>query len=186
MRPLLLLLLRAGLLLGLLVAVAACPASGGGPRGTTPPSPAGPTVALLDGAADLDGQPVGPLAAGQRATIAIVFASWCGACRDEIVVLDELRATHPDVRLLGVNYRAHEEYDGRGDAAAVRAFVATHAPWLRVVPADEAMWGQLGRPPKVPTLYVFDRTGALARTFDRRHDPLPTRADLEAALAALP
>ena len=32
-----------------------------------------------------------------------------------------LAGSHPDVRFLGINYRAHEEYDGRGDASAVRS-----------------------------------------------------------------
>jgi thiol-disulfide isomerase/thioredoxin len=129
---------------------------------------------------------IGRLAPGQRATVVMVFASWCGHCRDEMLVLSELHERHPDVRFLGVNYRAHEEYDGRGDAGAVREFVAARGPWLRVVPADEALWTRLGRPPKVPTLYVFDGAGVLARSFDRRVDPLPTLDDLEAALAALP
>ena len=73
----------------------------------------------------------------------------------------------------------------RGDAAAVRAFVAEQAPWLRVVPADEAVWKSLGAPPKVPTVLVFDRAGALVRAFDRRAEPIPDLAALEAALAAV-
>lgn len=174
----------------LVPAVLAITLGGCPPPGATPVTAPRPAAALhagmLEAAADLDGQAVGALAPDQRATIAIVFASWCGHCHDEILVLDQLRARHPEVRVLGVNYRAHEEYDGRGDAAAVRAFVAERAPWLRVIPADEPLWAQLGRPPKVPTLYVFDRAGALARRYDRRVDPLPTLADLEATVAALP
>jgi hypothetical protein len=99
-----------------------------------------------------------------------------------MLVLNALYERHPDVRFLGINYRAHEEYDGRGDTAAVRAFVAELAPWLRVVPADEAVWSSLGRPSRVPTLYVFDRTGALVRAFDRTTDPIPTLDELERAL----
>ncbi len=154
--------------------------------GTRETRPAPPTAALLERAADLDGVVIGALAPDQRATVAIVFASWCGHCRDEIRELEILRADHPDVRIVGVNYVAHEEYDGRGDVAAVRAFVADRAPWMRVIPADEAMWTLLGRPPKVPTLFVFDRQGALARTYDRRVDPLPTFQDLAVVIAALP
>ena len=40
-------------------------------------------------------------------------------------------------------------------------------------------------PPKVPTVLVFDRAGALVRAFDRRAAPIPALADLEAALAAI-
>lgn len=158
----------------------------GAPAAPPPPAPAhGPTLALVDRAVDLDGAPVGPLAAAQSATVAVVFASWCVHCREEMPVLAALAARHPEVRVLGINYRAHEEYDGRGDAAAVRAFVAAEAPWLRVVPADEAVWKSLGAPPKVPTVLVFDRAGALVRGFDRRAEPIPDLAALEAALAAI-
>lgn len=111
-----------------------------------------------------------------------MFASWCGHCRDELPALEALAERHRDVRVLGINYRGHEEYGQRGGPAAVRAFVAELAPWLRVVPADDRLWGALGRPPLVPTIFVFDRTGALTRAFDRRRDPLPTLAALEAAL----
>ena len=147
------------------------------------PSPsrhsAAPALAAAEAAADLDGVVVGPT---DGATVAMVFASWCEHCRDEVPVLAELHVRRPDVRILGINYRAHEEYDGRGDAIAVRAFVAERAPWLRVVPADDALWVALGRPPKVPTVLVFDRAGALVRAFDRRTERPPTYAELEAAV----
>ncbi len=143
-----------------------------------------PNVAhdLLEAAVDLDGVPVGGLPAGGRATVAVVFASWCGHCRAELPVLAALAQRRPDVRVLGVNYRGHEEYQQRGDATAVREFVAELAPWLRVVPADERLWVALGRPAKVPTLYVFDRAGSLIRTFDRRTSEVPDLTTLEAAL----
>ncbi len=170
-------------------ALAACrppaPPASGGSGGTPRAAPTAPHADLLDAATDLDGQLIGRLAPTQRATVAIVFASWCGHCRDEIRVLEVLRANHPEVRFLGVNYIAHEEYDGRGDAIAVRDFVDQRAPWLRVVPADEGLWSGLGRPPKVPTIFVFDRSGALAKSYDRRVDPLPSFDDLDAVVTAL-
>lgn len=169
----------------LLLLLAGCPATTSVPPPPPPPAPAPALhVSTLEAATDLDGHPIGGLALGERATIAMVFASWCGHCQDEMLVLGALRERHPEVRFLGVNYRAHEEYDGRGDAAAVRRFVAERGTWLRVIPADEALWSALGRPPKVPTLYVFAADGTLVRSYDRRVDALPTLADLEAALAA--
>lgn len=154
-----------------------------GPLAAPAPSPsrhrAGPTLAAVEAARDLDGAVVGP---ARGPTVVMVFASWCSHCRAELPALAALRDRRPDVRILGVNYRAHEEYDGRGDAVAVRAFVAERAPWLRVVPADEAVWTSLGRPPKVPTLYVFDRDGGLVRTFDRQVEAPPTVDALERAL----
>ena len=167
----------AAVIIALLVGCGGPPAA---PRGTPPPRP--PHLVAIEAAPDLDGVTVGALPADQRATIAIVFASWCTHCKDELPVLAVIHDERPDVRLLGINYRAHEEYDGRGDAAAVRALVETDAPWLRVVPADDAVWASLGRPPKVPTLFIFDRDGALVRAFDRRSDAIPTLDELRAAL----
>jgi thiol-disulfide isomerase/thioredoxin len=168
-----------------MLAMSACGTSGTSTTSTTTqPRPPAPTVAVLEHATDMDGVVVGP--AETRATVAIVFASWCGHCRNEMRELAVLRADLPDVRFLGVNYKQHEEYDGRGDSAAVRTMVAELAPWLRVVPADEALWTSLGRPPKVPTLYVFDRNGVLAKTYDRRFDALPTFDELERVIDALP
>ena len=170
------------------IALAGCPASPAPVTGPGPVAPSGPAAAgspridAIEAAVDLDGQLVGPLRRGQTATVAMVFASWCVHCRHEMPVLARLRERNPSVRVIGVNYRAHEEYDGRGSSAAVRAFVTEQAPWLRVVPAGEELWTSLGRPPKVPTVYVFDGTGALVRAFDRRTDAIPTLDELEAAL----
>jgi thiol-disulfide isomerase/thioredoxin len=137
----------------------------------------------LASARDLDGNVVG-IEPG-RATIAVVFASWCGHCRHQIAQLAEVIDGRDDVRVLGINFLHHEEYDDRGDSQAVRDYVAAEAPWLRVVPAGERLWRELGSPSKVPTLYVFDGAGELRRVWDRRGDELPTYSDLVAALDAL-
>jgi thiol-disulfide isomerase/thioredoxin len=142
-----------------------------------------PTLALLEAAPDLDGRVVGPSDA--RATVVVVFASWCPHCRHALDDIAQLVSAHPRARVLGVNYKAHEEYDGRGDAAAVRAYLARTAPWLRVVPADGTLFAALGRPPYVPTIYVYDRTGALVSVFDRRERGVPDAAELGALLARL-
>jgi thiol-disulfide isomerase/thioredoxin len=136
-------------------------------------APAGPT----------DGPPGASLA--PRATVVVVFASWCTHCHDEIAVLDTLRGAHPAMRVIGVNYRGHEEYDRRGDSEAVRNYVRNFAPWMRVVPIDEALFDELGRPPKIPTLYVYDARGALIETFDRQYRDQPGAAELDALLARL-
>jgi thiol-disulfide isomerase/thioredoxin len=115
----------------------------------------------------------------------VVFASWCGHCKAELDVIAQVRANHGKTRVLGVNYRGHEEYDGRGNAAAVRRYVSTNVPWLRVVPAEDRLFAALGRPPKVPTIYVYDRTGTLVSRFDRRARSLPDASELDALLTRL-
>jgi thiol-disulfide isomerase/thioredoxin len=114
-----------------------------------------------------------------------VFASWCEHCRTELDVIAKLRAQHPALRVLGANYKGHEEYDHRGSASAVRAYVAANAPWLRVVPIDDAVFAVLGRPPTVPTMFVYDHAGALIGTFDRRERTMPDAAELDALLRRL-
>jgi len=130
----------------------------GPPRSSAALAIAPDALDQLERSATLDGDRVNDVAPGAAApaTIVIVFASWCVHCRDELAAIDQLRALHPGLRTLGVNYRAHEEYDNRGDAERVRAYVGDHAPWLVVVPVDDAVFAALGRPPKVPTLFVYD------------------------------
>jgi thiol-disulfide isomerase/thioredoxin len=148
-----------------------------------PPQPNAVTrpgvLAEIEATRDLDGRLVG---ATDGPTLVIVFASWCPHCRDELVELDSIRSHH--VRMLGVNYRGHEEYDHRGNSVAVRAF-ADRTPWLRVVPIDDAVFTALGSPAQIPTMYIFDRTGALVQTYDRRARKPPSRDELVAVLARL-
>lgn len=165
----------------IVVALALAVASlAGCPRPPPPAAPVprpAPALAAVEAAPDLDGRVVGPR--DGRPTIVVVFASWCGHCHH---ALAELATLGDGVRVLGVNYRGHEEYDHRGDSAAVRRYVAEHAPWLRVVPAGEVLFRALGRPPKVPTLYVYDRGGALVARYDRRERAIPDARELRAVL----
>ncbi len=149
----------------------------------TPPDPARALPAIL-AASTLDGGPA-RAAAGPRGTVVILFASWCSHCRHELALLATLLPRHPGVGVIGLNYRPHEEYDQRGNAEAVRDFVAANAPWLVVVPADDTLFTAIGRPPKVPTMFVYDGAGQLVTTFDRRQRPPASEAELEAALAAI-
>ena len=145
-------------------------------------SPPPGALARVEASADLDGKPVGTSDA--QATIVVLLASWCEHCKAELAEIDSLRAAHPRLRILGVNYKGHEEYDHRGSPAAIRAYV-TARPWLRIVPADDALFSALGSPPMVPTMFVFDRGGALSATFDRRARAMPDAAELSALLAPL-
>lgn len=150
-----------------------------GPRSEAVANARSAELVAIEAARDLDGVLVGPHRGAH--TVAITFATWCGHCRSELAVIDSVRASYPEVRWLGLNYQPHEEYANRGSRAAVRAFVA-EAPWLRVVPMDEALFATLGSPPKVPTVYVFDGAGALLARFDRRERELPGADELAALL----
>jgi len=143
------------------------------------PSP----LELVERAPDLDGTIIGTTDAA--ATLVVSFASWCVHCKAELAVLGALRDAHPRVRILGVNYKGHEEYGSRGSSDAVRAYVSASAPWLRVVPIGDDVFRAFGSPPKVPTMFVFDRGGALVETYDRRARTMPGAAELEALFARL-
>lgn len=149
----------------------------------TPRHPVARELQLVEKARDLDGTIVGP--SDTAATLVVSIASWCVHCKDELAVLGSLREAHPRVRIIGVSYRAHEEYEKRGSSDAVRAYVARSAPWLRVVPIGDDVFRALGSPPKVPTMYVFDRAGALVEIYDRRERPMPDAAELAALFTRL-
>jgi thiol-disulfide isomerase/thioredoxin len=165
--------------LAALVLVASCTPT----APTVPIAPASPrALAAIEASHDLDGVLVGTTTA--RGTFVFVFASWCPHCKDELRELDAVRASHPDVRWLGINYKGHEEYDQRGSSEAIRA-LATTIPWLRIVPIDDDVFAELGRPPLIPTIFIYDRAGTLVATFDRREREPPSSAELARILSTL-
>ena len=163
--------------------VLACVVACGAP--STPPEPPRPPTALsmLEASPALDGKLVGPSDA--HATVVVLVASWCGHCRHQLAQLDALRASHPRMRVLGVSYQGHEEYDNRGNPEQLRAYVAEHVPWLRVVLLGERLFDAFGRPPFVPAVWVYDARGELVEFYDRRVRTPPTAAELEALLLRL-
>jgi hypothetical protein len=146
----------------------------------SPPAPG--ALATIEAAHDLDGQAIG--ASPAHATMVIVLASWCEHCKDELAVIESMRAKHPALRIVGVSYKAHEEYDHRGNPAALRAYASAHA-WLRIALADDAVFQALGAPPVIPALYVFDASGKLAAEYDRRQRAMPDATELGSLLAQL-
>lgn len=150
-------------------------------RGPATPDPgaaagvAGRPAPALAGAT-LDGGRFALSDARGQVVLVNVFASWCGPCRDELLVLvDAERSWSPrGVRLVGLNIR-----DG---ADAVRALLdETGATGLTVVPDPDGTraveWGVRG----VPETFVVDRDGRLV---DRRQGVV-TRQWLEQRIAPL-
>jgi thiol-disulfide isomerase/thioredoxin len=160
-----------------LALLAACPA----PERPQPPPPTTP-LSIIEASPDLDGKIVGPSTA--RATIIVLMASWCGHCKTQLAQLADIRTRHPFTRVLGVNYKGHEEYDNRGNATLLRAYLEP-MPWLRVVPAGEKLFDALGRPPFVPAVWVYGARGDLIKFYDRREREPPSVDEIEALLVRL-
>ena len=113
-------------------------------------------------------------------TVFVVFASWCGHCRDELRVLSELRAERPGLKIVGLN--AYEDWGDASDDEKLRVYLAEHAPWLPVVKADASLLESLGGVPKIPSLFVFDGRGQLVEAFRRHERRPPSLGELRAAL----
>ncbi len=179
---------------------AGCGAPSASPAGPTPPAHAPPTplartsiqsqsqaqpqprpdLGPLLASADIDGALVGPAKPGQDATLVIVFASWCGPCRRELALLGELRHQQPRARIIGLN--AFEDWGKLSDQHKLRAFLAEHAPWLQVVHGDERVLQAMGSPRKIPSMYLFDHSGAPTELFLRTQRLPPDAAELRAAI----
>lgn len=168
-------------MLVLFVAACAASTSTAAPHARAPAAAPQRALTQLEASRDLDNVVIG---AARTPTVVMLLASWCEHCRAELAVFAALRAQHPHVRWLGLNYKAHEEYDGRGNSAAIRALGAA-TPWLRIVPADDALFTAFGSPPKVPTIFVYDRHGRLVKTFDRRDRPVPGESEVDGLLREL-
>lgn len=90
----------------------------------------------------------------ERPVVVKFFASWCGPCKEEMPVLQRVRAAHPEVAFLGI---AHQ--DPRDEAAA----------WLADLGVDD-----------LPTL--LDLEGVTARTFGARGMPSVSFVDTDGRL----
>ena len=162
-------------------AAAEAPGAATTPAGRSYDAGAERVFARVRGGVDLDGAPVASRMVAGAPTIFVVFASWCVHCRHELGVLAELRAAEPRVQIIGLN--AYEDWQDTSNEAQLRAYVAANAPWLTVVRTDAAMLRDLGGVAKIPSLFVFDGAGHLARGYKRDERTPPTLAELQAAIA---
>ena len=125
----------------------------------------------------------GVIASERKPTAMVVFASWCGPCRQELAALGEIRQKFPTLRVIGIN--AYEEYAQRSDQERLRTFLQANAPWMKtIVFGDSALLRDFGRVPNIPTLFVYDDKGGVVAEFRRNKREPPTHDELEAAIAS--
>ena len=85
-----------------------------------------------------------------------IWASWCGPCKEEMPLLDEMAARLKDKGIAFVAVSIDEE------KAAVESFLSARPGWTLTVAHDpQGKVPDLLQPPKMPTSYLIDGRGVL-------------------------
>jgi thiol-disulfide isomerase/thioredoxin len=85
-----------------------------------------------------------------------IWASWCGPCKEEMPLLDDMAARLKDRGIEFVAVSIDEE------KAAAEAFLSVRPKWtLRVGHDPQGKVPELLQPPKMPTSYLIDGQGIL-------------------------
>jgi len=156
-------LLAAVLGFGTSAATARAPAAG-------EPAPAFVGVAV-------DGAPLDLAALRGHVVVVNLWATWCGPCRAEMPMLDQVYREHRAQGLVLIGLSA----DRRRDVGAVRKVIATVSYPAAMLSA--ARVSGFGEPSVLPVTYVIDGSGVVRGVFPGAPRPL-TREALEAAIAA--
>jgi cytochrome c biogenesis protein CcmG/thiol:disulfide interchange protein DsbE len=107
---------------------------------------------------DLDGKAWPLQSLHGRVVLLDVWASWCGPCREELPLLDEIAGR---VQGRGIDIVAVSIDEDRG---AAEELLRARPSWrLRVAHDPEGRLPKALRPPKMPSSYVIDRNGVLRR-----------------------
>ena len=126
------------------------------------------TASVHDGApapalsgATLSGEAMDLAALRGQVVLVDFWASWCAPCRRELPELDALYRRHRAAGLVVIGVNIDEQ---RADAEAfLRDQVQVSFP---VIHDGAQQLAGAWSPPKMPTLYVVDRAGRVARVFD--------------------
>jgi thiol-disulfide isomerase/thioredoxin len=85
-----------------------------------------------------------------------IWASWCGPCREEMPLLDDMAARLKDKGIEVVAVSIDEE------KAAAEAFLGARPKWTLTLAHDpQGKVPELLQPPKMPTSYLIDGQGVL-------------------------
>lgn len=105
---------------------------------------------------DLNGRPLSASQLSGRVVMVEFWATWCAPCRSTLQWLGELKQKYGDnVAILAL---AVESPEGQ-----IRSTVSSLSPDLRWAITDAATAQAFGDITSVPTMFLFDRTGKIAR-----------------------
>jgi thiol-disulfide isomerase/thioredoxin len=144
---------------------------------------------LVAGQLDLAGRKL--VAAKLKREIVLVsfFASWCPPCHKELRHLNELEDGFGPRGLSIFAINQFEHYAGvKGAEDRLDRFLGRYAPRFSVVKGGEAIGKAFENVQRIPTVFIFDQTGAKRFHFIHAQGATkmnPTIAELSAVLTGL-
>ena len=133
----------------------------------------------------LRGSAFGPDDLAGRVVVVNFFASWCPPCRPEMAHLNTLVGETPADDLLVISVNLFENFGGRTGDAALNRFLDQVQPTFPIVRGDDAVAAAFDGVDRIPTLFVFDQSGAMSTHFVHERGAAKTHLDLDELRAAV-
>ena len=181
------------MLRGLILVCAFLVALGGGAAHgedgqAAPPSVPSLTTAMRDGVLALPhlyGKPLVSESFKDKVVVVSFFASWCPFCLVEFRNLNAVDAAYGERGLEIVSINLFEEWGGFSGPAKLRVFLERFKPGFSVVKGDDRVAALFGGVRRIPTLFVFDRTGREVLHFVNEWGGTKRYVELEELKAAI-
>lgn len=150
---------------------------------------AGDTLAdVLEALPVVRGAPVSAEVLDDRVVLVAFFASWCPPCKYEFPHLNTVQTAYDEKGLRIVAVNVFETHDGLSTPAKLEAFLDEVDPIFPILEGDAGTRRAFGNLDRIPTMFLFDREGALDFVFRHERDAEKTHlseAELRAAIEPL-
>lgn len=125
---------------------------------------------------DLEGKPLSLDDDKGKVVLLNFWATWCGPCREEIPDLIELQKKYKD-KLAIIALATDED-----EPAEVKKFAQKHAINYRIGMATDALRGEYGGIPALPTSFIIDAQGRVVQKHIGLNDPSIYELEVRALL----